>query len=36
MKCAICDRERVDGVYCGRCEKIQGDVMVDVKAELGV
>ncbi len=26
--------EDLDGQYCGRCDKIQGDVMADLKAEL--
>ena len=36
-KCGSCGWEKAfDGPYCGRCEKIIGDVQADLKAELGV
>jgi hypothetical protein len=36
MKCKLCGRETADdsGLYCGKCDKIAGDVMMDLKAEL--
>jgi hypothetical protein len=36
MKCKLCDRETDgnSGLYCSRCDKIAGDVMVDLRAEL--
>lgn len=36
MKCKLCGRE-TDGSFglrCGRCDKIAGDTMLDLKAEL--
>ena len=37
-KCESCGElkspECLDGPYCGMCEKVQGDVMIDLKAEL--
>jgi len=37
-RCRACRRKVADGallgMLCGRCEKIQGDVMVDLAAEL--
>jgi len=37
-RCRGCKREVADsdlfGTLCGRCEKIQGDVMLDIAAEL--
>ena len=37
-RCELCGRLKTqvedDGPYCGRCEKIQGDVMADLQAEL--
>ena len=37
-RCKLCGRLKTqaeaDDVYCGRCEKIQGDVMADLQAEL--
>lgn len=35
-KCKLCDK-KIDGsfgLYCGRCDKIACDVMLDLKAEL--
>ena len=37
-RCRLCGRLKnepdTDGLYCGRCEKIQGDVMADLAVEL--
>ena len=34
--CKVCGRSVEDDLYCGRCEKIVGNVMLDLKAELEV
>jgi hypothetical protein len=36
MKCKLCNKETGEsfGIYCGRCDKIACDVMLDLKAEL--
>ena len=34
-KCRLCGRPADDELYCGRCEKLIGDAMMDLKAELG-
>ena len=37
-KCKLCGKlqtqAEADDLYCGRCEKINGDVMADLEAEL--
>ena len=36
MKCKLCDR-KIDsslGIYCGRCDKIAGDVNANIAAEM--
>ena len=37
-RCKLCGKLKspidLDGQYCGRCEKIAGDVMLDLKLEL--
>jgi len=37
-RCKLCGRLKTqaeaDGLYCGRCEKISGNVMADLEAEL--
>ena len=35
-KCRLCGRPAGDELYCGWCEKIAADVMMDLKGELGV
>lgn len=34
--CQVCERPAEDGLYCGQCEKVTGDAMMDLKAEFGV
>jgi len=35
--CPLCgmekDEEQFDGIYCGRCDKISGDVQADLAAD---
>ncbi len=37
-KCKLCGELKspndLDGQYCGRCEKLQGDLLADLAAEL--
>ena len=34
-KCKSCGKEKEDDeMYCGRCEKIVGDVMMDLRVEM--
>lgn len=33
-ECKLCGRETLLGLYCGRCDKIVGDVNADLAAEL--
>ena len=37
MKCKMCKEETAEflGPYCGRCDKIVGDVNADLAAEFG-
>ena len=37
MKCEMCEEEIEEflGPYCGRCDKIVGDVNTDLAAEFG-
>jgi len=36
MKCQICGKETDEsfGIYCGRCDKIAADVMMDLAADI--
>ena len=35
-KCRLCGKEINTGGECARCDKIQGDALMDMKAELHV
>jgi hypothetical protein len=38
MKCKLCERKADgnSGLYCGRCDKIANDIILDLKTELEV